>query len=146
HLSRRDGPSPLQMPRRLIEATVRNVKWSRFMTTDAKFAYLTTAPAAMQLLDWRRRVQQLYADIRAFNDPVAAHAHWVRKRTAMMRYHPQSPFDAQMRPVGHAGQVYHWPYDPEWCFEVSVEPAFGDTGSRQDLGADGDIALSPPEV
>jgi uncharacterized protein (DUF1684 family) len=82
----------------------------------------------LSLADWRRRVADLYADIRrdAASHPEAAWRHWRDVREGLFREHPQSPVPATERPAFRAN---HWPYDPELRFSVAVddtpEPASG---------------------
>jgi uncharacterized protein (DUF1684 family) len=74
----------------------------------------------LDLLDWRRRVTVLYAQVRAHADPATAHDLWVRTRTELLLQHPQSPIPAAQRTdvrIRHAG------YDREFRFVVDVEPA-----------------------
>ena len=68
----------------------------------------------IDLLDWRRRVADLYAEVRADPDPERAHARWCRTRDALYATHPQSPGRG---PLGVA------PYDPRWRVEVALDPA-----------------------
>ena len=49
-----------------------------------------TAPE-LDLLDWRRRVNALYAAVRADRNPEAGHAWWRSGRDELFRTHPQSP-------------------------------------------------------
>jgi uncharacterized protein (DUF1684 family) len=76
----------------------------------------------LTLADWRRRVAELYAEVRrlAADDPTAAHQHWRRTREALLRDHPQSPVSGDRR-AAFTSRV--WPYDPTLRFEVGVEPA-----------------------
>jgi uncharacterized protein (DUF1684 family) len=69
----------------------------------------------LALLDWKRRVFSLYAEVRAAEDPERAWARWREVRGALFRDHPQSP-----RP-GFVGAEY-FPYDPEWRVLAEVEP------------------------
>jgi uncharacterized protein len=70
---------------------------------------------ALDLLDWRRRVAALYADVRADTDPASAHARWVAGRAELFATHSQSADrDAVLR---------YAPYDARWRFEVEVAPA-----------------------
>ena len=46
---------------------------------------------SLALLDWRRRVARLYAEVRAEPDAAAAHDHWRRTRDELLRTHPVSP-------------------------------------------------------
>lgn len=71
----------------------------------------------LTLLDWRRRVHQLYAAVRASADPAVAHALWRRGRDDLMRRHPQSPLASS---EGFDGLPVA-DYDPRWRFEARVE-------------------------
>jgi hypothetical protein len=75
----------------------------------------------LSLADWRRRVSELYAEVRAraSEDPRAAHAFWIAEREALFREHPQSPLPAERRADFRAR---HWPWDPAMRFEVVVQP------------------------
>jgi uncharacterized protein len=66
----------------------------------------------LDLLDWKRRIFALYADVRAADDPVAAWEHWREVRSELYRTHPQSPR------VG-AEPVY-FDYDPALRFEAEI--------------------------
>jgi len=46
---------------------------------------------SLTLLDWRRRVSALYAEVRASDDIAAAHRRWQQQRDDLFRYHPDSP-------------------------------------------------------
>ena len=43
------------------------------------------------LLDWKRRIFALYADVRSASDPEAAWRRWCQVRSELYRTHPQSP-------------------------------------------------------
>jgi uncharacterized protein (DUF1684 family) len=77
----------------------------------------------MTLLDWRRRVAAIYADIRATadRDPVGALATYRAARDELFRNHPDSPLALADR-AGFAGIPY-WDHDPSLRFEAVVEPA-----------------------
>ena len=79
----------------------------------------TPTSGELQLADWRRRVAELYAAVRAQAEPSQAHALWRRGRDELMRAHPQSPLlpDDELRRSG----VPYWPYDPELRFALRVE-------------------------
>jgi uncharacterized protein len=94
-------------------------------------ADVTTLPESepeldrIELADWRRRVSDLYAEVRttAATDPEAAWNRWREVREALYREHPQSPVPAAKRAEFSAR---HWPYDPALRFELPVladEPA-----------------------
>lgn len=77
----------------------------------------------LDLLDWRRRVLDLYARVRAGwpDDPAGAHAVWRAGRDRLVGEHPQSPLDAAGR-ARFRGLAYH-PYDPALVFTATLEPA-----------------------
>lgn len=94
------------------------------------------------LADWRRRVAELYAAVRATaaSDPAAAWDTWRREREALFRGHPQSP----VPPGERAGfRARHWPYDPRLRLEVRVEePAAAIAGPGLALPNSGTDALA----
>jgi uncharacterized protein (DUF1684 family) len=72
----------------------------------------------LTLLDWKRRVFALYAEVRGEPDPRAAWEHWCDVRRELYHTHPQSP-----RP---GGQPRYFAYDAAFRFEgriEAVEPA-----------------------
>lgn len=73
---------------------------------------------ALQLADWRRRMADLYGQVRAEDDPQAAWELWRTGRDELFRHHDQSPlsYDDPMRPTG----LSYWPYDPMLRFELPV--------------------------
>ncbi len=66
------------------------------------------------LLDWKRRIFALYAEVRSADDPEAAWRRWCEVRADLYRSHPQSP-----RP---GGEPAYFPYDPSLRFVAPVEP------------------------
>lgn len=71
------------------------------------------------LADWRRRIADLYASVRAIasGDPRAAWENWRTVRDDLYRTHPQSPVPAKSRA---AFRSRYWPYDPALRFEVTI--------------------------
>jgi uncharacterized protein len=74
----------------------------------------------LELLDWKRRVGELYARVRAEPDPVDAWKIWRRERARLFREHPQSPVPAGER-AGYTGP-HVFDYDPAWRVYATVEP------------------------
>lgn len=74
---------------------------------------MTGPTAARELLDWRRRVAALYAEVRAADDPADGHRRWRSGRDALFATSPQAPAPGPL-PVA--------PYDPAWRAEVALEP------------------------
>jgi uncharacterized protein (DUF1684 family) len=68
----------------------------------------------LALLDWKRRILALYAEVRAAADPEAAWQRWCEVRSELYRMHPQSP-----RP---GGEPAYFPYDPQLRYDAVVEP------------------------
>jgi uncharacterized protein (DUF1684 family) len=64
----------------------------------------------VHLLDWRRRVFDLYAAIRDSTDPQAAWHHWCEVRDELYRTHSHSPIPADWR-ESFSGVPY-FEYDP----------------------------------
>jgi len=91
---------------------------------------------SVTLWDWRRRVADLYADVRANPDPHAAWLNWRAGRDALFATHPQTPLD------GPAVPLAFFDYDPAMRFTVSLEPVDGDPVPF-DAGADGTIMMHP---
>jgi uncharacterized protein len=88
----------------------------------------------LELSDWRRRVSELYAGVRAETAPERAHAAWRAGRDELFITHPQSPLAAE-DPLRRTGLPY-WPYDPALRFELPLitepEPV------RHDVPTEGD--------
>ena len=86
--------------------------------------------------DWRRRVAQMYADVRriAGDDPAAAHAVWVQRRDELLAEHPASPLDVVAKASFEGLDVPR--HDAAYRFECEVLPA---TAQRLDVstGSDG---------
>jgi uncharacterized protein len=76
----------------------------------------------LTLLDWRRRVADMYSAVRAKLpvDPQAAHAFWQKTRDELFRGHPQSPLLQSDRPT-FSGLPYY-DYDPRFAKRGKVRP------------------------
>ncbi|HEV3400208.1 MAG TPA: DUF1684 domain-containing protein [Acidimicrobiales bacterium] len=80
---------------------------------------MTTRPAPFALLDWRRRVAALYAEIRRLPDPREAHELWRVTRDLLMATHPESPIPMAAREGFDGLDVA--PFDPALRFELEVD-------------------------
>jgi uncharacterized protein (DUF1684 family) len=76
---------------------------------------------ALALLDWRRRIHQLYAEVRANVNAQAAWTQWHQTRGALFREHSQSPVAPEERATFSGPHVY--PYDGSWRVLAEVRPA-----------------------
>jgi uncharacterized protein (DUF1684 family) len=73
------------------------------------------------LLDWKRRIAELYARVRAAEDPLDAWSLWRATRDEMLASHPQSPLpEAERREF--RGLPY-FDYEPAARVAARVEPA-----------------------
>jgi uncharacterized protein (DUF1684 family) len=75
----------------------------------------------LDLLDWKRRVFELYAQVRSAGDPEAAWDHWRSARDDLFATHPQSPIPPEQQ-EGFGGLSY-FDYDPAFRVLAEVEPA-----------------------
>ncbi|GGH09908.1 hypothetical protein GCM10007036_06180 [Alsobacter metallidurans] len=92
------------------------------------------------LLDWRRTVGDLYADIRMM-EPEEGWALWRDTRDRLFRSHAQSPL-SQARRTQFEG-VNYFPYDPALRFTVALQPAEGRETLQAEAGKDGLMTLVP---
>jgi uncharacterized protein len=96
----------------------------------------------LELAQWRRQVNELYAAVRAEGEPERGHALWRRGRDELFRSHPQSPLgpDDPLRASG----LPCWPYDPALRFVLPLQPP-SDPERRLELdtGEDGVTSLAP---
>ena len=102
-------------------------------------AWVTLRSADLELADWRRRVSELYAIIRAEPDPLQGHALWRAGRNNLFLNHPQSPLEPG-DPLRRTGVPY-WPYDPALRFELPLLPAPGTSQHVVETGGDESTAL-----
>ncbi|TCL84963.1 hypothetical protein EDF43_102637 [Rathayibacter sp. PhB179] len=93
--------------------------------------------SAIEVADWRRHVQAMYAEVRRLSnvDLLAAHASWIRARNALFDRHPATPLLPADR--AHFRSLPIAPYDAAWRFELEVAPA--EEARRMDVetGTDG---------
>lgn len=94
----------------------------------------TSQEQAVAVADWRRRVHQLYADVRAAPSPEQAHSLWVAGRSSLFAWHPASP-----RREGQS--LRHAAYDPAMRF---VLPLVGTTAEEwvYSTGTNGDAPFT----
>lgn len=71
----------------------------------------------LDLADWRRRISDLYREVREAQDPEAAWRRWRETRDDMFAHHHQSPIPAEQR-SSFEGLSY-FEYDP--AFRVTAE-------------------------
>jgi uncharacterized protein (DUF1684 family) len=87
---------------------------------------------AIDLLDWKRRVFAIYAEIRAASNPEQAWLRWRATRDELFREHPQSPLPPDARP--RFDGLDYFPYDPALRVTAALEAAEPETRA---IGASG---------
>src|SRR5437764_2791005 len=90
---------------------------------------------SLTLLDWRRRVAHLYAEVRAEPDPATAHAHWRKTRDELLCTHPDSPIPQPQR-AGYPGAPVAG-YDPDLRFDVAIDTGVPPRHMEVATGTDG---------
>jgi len=86
----------------------------------------------LELLDWKRRVFDLYRQVRDAEDPEGAWERWRSGRDELFRSHPQSPLPVAAR--ARFDGLRYFPYDP--AFRVSAEVVRAPVAQRQ-IGSSG---------
>ena len=93
------------------------------------------------LWDWRRRIAELYAEIRAFDDPEFAWRLWREVRDELFRAHPQSPLDDHRR--GDFTGLPLFDYDPAVPLRRRAGAGGRGCDPRLSGGRDGYVQLIP---
>jgi uncharacterized protein (DUF1684 family) len=75
--------------------------------------------AAWEVLDWRRRVSELYRSVREADRLADGHAMWVQGRDDLLSTHPASPVPPDARATFPGADVA--PYDGDFRFVVAVD-------------------------
>jgi len=75
----------------------------------------------LDLLDWKRRVFELYAQVRSAGDPEAAWDLWRSARDDLFATHPQSPIPPEQG--DEFGGLSYFDYDAAFRVLAEVEPA-----------------------
>jgi uncharacterized protein (DUF1684 family) len=100
-------------------------------------AEVGTPSDPLGLADWRRRVAELYAAVRARAqvDPRSAWLEYRSARDSLFRSHPQTPLSE--RQVQEFAALPYFDYDPAWRLQGSVLPHDEGEVRQVDLGEDG---------
>lgn len=92
----------------------------------------------LDLLDYRRRVAEMYQTVRTSGDPQAAWRHWRQVRDDLFKDHPQSALDAQQQ--AHFGGLAYYDYDPTFRVVAQVNTQVEERVYEGEIGADGHLA------
>ncbi|MDT0166057.1 DUF1684 domain-containing protein [Actinotalea sp. AC32] len=98
---------------------------------------MSGARARWDVVDWRRRVADLYRAVRAEREPASAHRLWVEGRTDLLLRHPASPVPEAARDA-HPGCAAA-PYDPAFRFTVRVDTDVEPQRREVPTGTDGTV-------
>jgi hypothetical protein len=96
-----------------------------------------SAAVDLSLWDWRRRVADLWHDVRAAATPEAGWRLWRETRAELFAHHPQTPLEP-----GGALPAY-FDYDPALRFAVWLKAARQTKPLFLPAGADGEVKLEP---
>ena len=77
-------------------------------------------PTVVDLLDWKRRVFAMYAEVRASEDPHAAWKTWRKSKEELFRTHPQSPLSEGKRSTFEGLNLFD--YDERYRVLAEAEP------------------------
>ena len=80
---------------------------------------ISKAVQLLELADWRRRVAELYAEVRNSRDRLHAWGLWRETREQLFMTHSQSPLLSDQRDAAHAPRYF--PYDPTLRVLAEVE-------------------------
>ncbi len=93
----------------------------------------------LTLLDWRRQVAALYAEVRATAAPSSAHEVWRERRDFLLHHHPESPVPASRRATFAGCQVA--PYDARFRFELELDTDVPARSLDVETGTDGVVSF-----
>jgi uncharacterized protein (DUF1684 family) len=110
------------------------------MASDAIDPGAAALAAHADLWDWRRRIAELYAEIRALEPPRLAWQHWRDTRDELFRSHPQSPLEPAART---AARVPLFGYDPAFRLTADLVPTSAGAPVTLSGGRDGAIRITP---
>ena len=92
----------------------------------------------LELLDYRRRVAELYQTVRAMDDAQAAWHHWRQVRDDLFRSHTQSALDDQQR--SSFSSLPYYDYDPAFRVIAQINTDVEKRIYEGEIGADGHLA------
>ncbi len=110
-------------------------QWAGIPMATRSYPHETVA-----LWDWRRRITELYARVRA-SEPHVAWQLWREVRDDLFRNHPQTPIDPSRR-TSFSGLSY-FEYDPSLRMLIDLVSKKGSEPTTIDLDRDGLMSLTP---
>jgi uncharacterized protein len=98
---------------------------------------VSTPTEPLSLLDWKRRVATLYAEVRQNAEPTDAWELWRRTRNELFKTHPQSPLPVPDRDAFEG--LPYFAYDPSHRVHADVQET---DRHRYEIGTSGDGAYA----
>jgi uncharacterized protein (DUF1684 family) len=95
---------------------------------------------SLTLLDWRRQVHRLYANVRAAADPATGHELWRAGRDRLFAEHADSPLTPDDRARFRGLPVA--PYDPSLRFDVELDTGVPPSQWSTETATDGVVPFS----
>ena len=95
---------------------------------------------SLAVLDWRRQVATLYAEVRAAPSPETAHRRWRARREELLATHPASPVPIEARATRRPGT--YGAYDPRLRFVCELDEAVEPAGFSVETGTDGTVSFA----
>jgi uncharacterized protein len=95
---------------------------------------------SLTLLDWRRRVHRLYAEVRECADPAEGHELWRAGRDRLFAEHPDSPLEAEDRAAFRGLPLAA--YDPALRFDVGIDTSGAPLTWSTETAGDGVVPFS----
>ncbi len=91
----------------------------------------------VSLADWRRRISELYAFVRAEKDSAHAWRQWYQVRSHLYAQHPMSPIPEVAR--ANYSTIPVFDYDPAWRLLVVLTPLADQAPITVNVGNDGTL-------
>jgi uncharacterized protein (DUF1684 family) len=110
------------------------------MATEASESGTAALVAQAALWDWRRRIAELYAEVRTLEPPRLGWQLWRETRDELFRTHPQSPLEPAARA---AARLPLFAYDPAFRLTADLVPAAERAPVTLSGGGDGAIRILP---
>jgi len=97
-------------------------------------------PDALDLLEYRRVVGEMYAAVREGGGGAKTWSHWRTDRDELFAIHPQSALSPEAQ--DSFSGIPYFPYDPAWRIEAAVSPIASDE-VQIDHSGQGETAFTP---
>ncbi len=94
----------------------------------------------LSLLDWRRKISNIYSDVRSKTNLENAWQEWLRKRKNLFYFHRESP-------ISHLNKnneiINFYPYNQKFLFFVNLKKIINSNTIELHIGKDGKARIFP---